>query len=273
MKSTVDLKSYFQRIGYVGAEATTLDVLQELHRRHTQAVAFENLNPFLGIPVKLDMESIEKKLVHDGRGGYCFEQNLLFKNILEQLGFSVKGLAARVLLNQPDDRITRRSHMLLLIAYEDKNLIADVGFGTMTLTGAIELKPNKVQKTPHEQCRLLKSNQGDYFLQIQMQEEWKTMYRFDLQRQFFPDYEMANWYVSTNPESHFVTDLIIARSGVGCRYTLHNNQFRVHYLTGKAERQVIGSSDELRGLLENEFQLNISNLSGLDLAFERRIKP
>lgn len=99
MPVTVDLNAYFQRIGYDEEETTTLNVLQELHRLHTQAIPFENLNSFLGIPVKLDMESIQKKLVHDGRGGYCFEQNLLFKQVLEQLGFSVRGLSARVLWN------------------------------------------------------------------------------------------------------------------------------------------------------------------------------
>lgn len=159
--------------------------------------------------------------------------------------------------------------MLLLIDYNGENLIADVGFGTMTLTGSMQLKTNVVQKTPHGQYRLLNHSEGDYFLQINIGQEWKTMYRFDLQEQFLPDYEMVNWYVSTYPESRFVTDLIVARADIGCRYTLHNNQFKLNYLKGKTERKVVTTPSELRNLLENEFQLNLSNISGIEKAFEK----
>lgn len=71
----------------------TQETLQTLHALHPRAITFENLNPLLGIPVKLYPELLEQKLIHGGRGGYCFEHNLLFKQVLETVGFSVKGLA------------------------------------------------------------------------------------------------------------------------------------------------------------------------------------
>ncbi|MGO3184373.1 MAG: arylamine N-acetyltransferase family protein [Aequorivita sp.] len=272
MESTINLTAYFKRIGYKGEQTATLDVLRKLQRLHTQAIPFENLNPFLGLPVNLDMESLEQKLVHDGRGGYCFEQNLLFKHVLEKLGFSVKGLAARVLWNQPKDRITRRSHMLLLIDYNGKNHIADVGFGASTLTGPMQLEPNLIQKTPHEQYRLLKHEKGYYLLEVQIQNEWKTLYRFDLQEQFLPDYEMASWYLSNNPESHFVTDLMVARPDVDCRYTLHNNIFHVHHLKAETKRKVLKTPEELRNILENKFQLTLPGISEVEKALDQLTK-
>ena len=71
-----------------------------------------SVNPLLKWPVRLDAPSLEQKLVRSGRGGYCFEQNLLLSHVLNGLGFKVTGLAARVLWNAPEGAITPRGHML-----------------------------------------------------------------------------------------------------------------------------------------------------------------
>lgn len=91
MSTSVDLSAYFKRIGYDKEDpSASSKTLKKLHRLHTQAIPFENLNPLLGLPVKLDTKSLQQKLVYDERGGYCFEHNLLFKRILETIGFSVR---------------------------------------------------------------------------------------------------------------------------------------------------------------------------------------
>ena len=37
-------------------------------------------------PILLDLEHLQAKLVRDGRGGYCFEQNTLFAEMRKKLG-------------------------------------------------------------------------------------------------------------------------------------------------------------------------------------------
>src|SRR5205085_12496143 len=113
MTTAVDLDAYFKRIGYEGERTPTFETLQAIQLRHVQTIAFENLNPLMGWPVRLDIESLQQKLVREGRGGYCYEHNLLFRHVLKALGFEVTGLAARVLWNEPHGAITPRSHMLL----------------------------------------------------------------------------------------------------------------------------------------------------------------
>lgn len=113
MTTSIDLDAYFQRIGYAGARTPTLDTLRAIQLRHTETIAFENLNPLMRWPVRLDIESLQEKLVRDGRGGYCYEQNLLFCHVLKVLGFQVTGLAARVLWNEPDAAITSLTHAAL----------------------------------------------------------------------------------------------------------------------------------------------------------------
>ena len=150
------LDAYLDRIGYAGPRTATLDTLEAVHALHPAAIPFENLNPLLGWPVSLDVEALQAKLVGGGRGGWCFEQNTLFRHALEALGFSVTNLAARVLWNAPPNSpIGARSHMLLLVDLGGHLYIADVGFGGNVLTAPLRLESHIVQATPHEPHRLL----------------------------------------------------------------------------------------------------------------------
>ena len=96
----LDLSAYFARIGYDGPRAPTLETLRAIQRLHSQAIAFENLNPLLTLPVRLDVESLQQKLVRSRRGGYCFEHNGLLLPVLRALGFRVSGLAGRVVFGE-----------------------------------------------------------------------------------------------------------------------------------------------------------------------------
>src|SRR3546814_7643811 len=115
MTHEIDLDAYFRRIGYSGSSEATLETLRALHLRHPQAIPFENIDPLLRRPVGVDLAGLQHKLVGDGRGGWCFEQNLLFRAALTALGFRVTGLAARVLWNPPEDAITARNPLLLRV--------------------------------------------------------------------------------------------------------------------------------------------------------------
>ena len=207
----LDVDAYFERIGYSGSGSANLDTLAAIHLRHAQTIPFENLNPLLRWPVRLDAHSLQQKLVRDSRGGYCFEQNLLLSHILNQLGFHVRGLAARVLWNVPEGTVTPRGHMLLLIDLAGRPYIADVGFGGLTLTAPLGLVLDIEQSTPHEPFRLIRSGDG-FVMQAKTASTWRSLYQFDLQPQFLPDYEVTNWYLSNHPSSHFVTGLIAARA-------------------------------------------------------------
>lgn len=70
MKLTINTQAYFERVGYEGTPTTTPDTLRTLHEKHTEAIPFENLHPLLGLLVKLDLESLEQKMIHNQRGSY-----------------------------------------------------------------------------------------------------------------------------------------------------------------------------------------------------------
>lgn len=273
MKTHMDLDAYFERIGYRGPQTATLATLNFLHELHPQAIAFENLNPFLRIPVRLDTESLQKKLIHSRRGGYCFEHNLLFKQVLETLGFTVQGLAARVVWNSPEDAITPRGHMLLLVKADGQNRIADVGFGGLTLTTPLLLEADRIQKTLHEDFRLIQTGERSYTMQANVRDEWKSTYRFDLQEQFLPDYEVTNWYLSNHPESHFITGLIAARTDNRRRYALRNNKLSIHHLDGDTEKHSLNTITEIKKVLWERFFLEIPKADEANEKLRQLITP
>jgi len=262
------LDSYLSRIGYAGPRTATLDTLQTVHALHPAAIPFENLNPLLGLPVQLDVDSLQVKLVAGGRGGWCFEHNTLFRHALEALGFSVTSLGARVLWNAvPGNPIGPRSHMLLLVNLGGANFIADTGFGGNVLTAPLRLEPHVEQATPHETHRLLPLENG-FVLEASFYSEWKPLYRFTLEPQFPSDYEVSNWYLCHHPSSFFRQILIAARVTPDGRYALRNNNLAIHRKNG-TEKRTLADAAALRASLENDFGIQLPESPDLDAMIER----
>ena len=262
-KHAIDISSYLEFIQYEGQRQPTWETLHALHVKHTRSIPFEGLSPFTGMEVSVDMDSLMAKFIKQGRGGYCYEHNSLFQYILRNMGFTVQGLAARVRLNVPDNVVTPRSHMLLLVEAEGEKFIADTGFGGLTLTAPIRLVADIIQATPHGPYRLLRNGE-EFCLQTKAKDEWRDLYIFDLVPQHPQDYEVFNWYTSTHPTSPFVNDLIAARPVESGRHALLNSQYSFYRLDGGAEKRLLNSIDEIREVLENEFRISTSTIPGLD---------
>ncbi len=269
MSDTIDLEAYFERIGYDGPRAPTLETLRALHLKHPAAIAFENLNPIMGLPVPIDVPSVEAKLVHSKRGGYCFEQSALFWAVLRQLGFTVTGLAARVLRGGRPAAQSPRSHMLLRVELPEGTYIADVGFGSTTQTTPLRLFEQSAQETPHGPFRVIKVGE-EYEEQAQFDNEWHSQYRFALQQYFPHDYESLNWYRATHPDSPFVNILQVARALPDRRLGLRDNQYAIRHLDGRSDKRVLTSAQEIMEVLERDFEIALPEpLSDLESALSR----
>lgn len=253
--SQIDLTSYFQRIGYQGATEPTVENLTAIHLAHVFAFPFENLNSWSGKPVSLAPADIEAKFVHQKRGGYCFEGNTLFAAVLRQLGYQVTLLIARVRWMQPPDVETPRSHMLMRVDIDGRPWIADVGFGAVGQTVPLALDTDEVQHTPHEPRRYRRQN-GIVTHQIGIGgDRWEDVYCFDLYEAVPMDFEMANWFVSTHPESLFRKTLFVTLPRRDHRLILVFGEFTRRYLDGRIERRPVSDDTDLRHLLVHEFGL------------------
>ncbi|WP_223526723.1 arylamine N-acetyltransferase family protein [Pseudomonas sp. BF-B-26] len=266
-----NLALYLQRLGFDAPPAPTLDTLRQLQLRHTGAFPFENLSTLSGQPVLIDLPSIEQKVLHDGRGGYCYELNNLFLALLQALGFDARGLSGRVVMGQPEGAWTARTHRLSLVTLDGVRYITDVGFGGMVPTAPLMLDTPAEQLTPHEPYRIEQHEDG-YTLRANVGGEWRAMYIFDLQRQEDIDYAVGNWYVSTHPESSFARQLMVARTGEGWRRTLNNGSFAIHRIGRETERRQVADVDELMGLLRSEFDIRVPREAALRRVIEGLIQ-
>jgi N-hydroxyarylamine O-acetyltransferase len=265
---TIALDQYFDRIGFKAPFNSDLATLSALHSAHVDAIPFEGADPLLGRPVLLDLPALEAKLVHGRRGGYCFEQNTLFKAVLEQIGFKVTGLAARVRwMSPPDSPLGPREHMLLKIDLAEGTYIADVGFGACLMDAPLQLKAGVEQRT-RMGTFLLTETDGLYTLAARQPSGWRTMYVFDLEPQRPSDYELGNWYTSTNPKAPFLHVLIMERLGAEYRHKLINNR----YLTEARDGEVVSETElatpmALGEVLEGVF--NVKLPASMDELFAR----
>jgi N-hydroxyarylamine O-acetyltransferase len=170
--------------------------------------------------------------------------------------------------NMPAGVTMPRSHMVLRVSLEGQIVIVDAGFGGLTLTGPLRLEAGVEQQTPHERFRLVQSD--EYFVvEARVRDEWKALYRFDLQWQAIADYEVTNWYLSTNPKSHFLTTLVAARVREDRRLALRNTDFAIHHMDGYTERRSLLSSDDIRVTLDGEFGISVPSGPDMDAVFER----
>lgn len=271
---SIDLDAYFDRIGYGGKASPTMENLRELHLLHPMAIPFENLSTLIGEPVKLELTALEDKLIRSGRGGYCFEQNRLFAAVLERFGFTVIPLAARVVWRQDDTTMNPRTHMILRIGIGggEADLIADVGFGGVTLTAPLRLRTGEEQQTPHEKFRFV-SDENEFVLQVHFDRKWRSMYRFDLQPQLPIDFEVLNHYVATHPQSHFLTTLMAAIPTESGRHALLDNQLATYQLGEAKAKRLLGSAGEIKAALSDLFKIRLPTCAALDGQLSRLARP
>jgi len=254
MTDRLDLPAYLERIAYRGELRPSLSVLSALHLAHATHIPFENLDILLGRGIRLDLESLQAKLLAGGRGGYCFEQNLLFAAALEALGFQVRRLAARV--RYRSQRILPRTHMLLLVDVDGGRWLCDVGFGAEGLLLPVPLGTAEAVRhfawsyriVPEDGLWLLQS------LQQPPQPGWQDLYAFTLEAQHLADFEMANHYVSTHPDSRFVQTLTVQLPTPEGRHILRNREL-VFDRGVSMDSRLLADDEELLAVLEGTFGL------------------
>jgi N-hydroxyarylamine O-acetyltransferase len=255
-QTPICLTQYFARIGYQGVAENTLDVLHALTRAHAQTIPFENLDIYLKKPIQLEIEALFNKLVLAKRGGYCFEQNGLLLQVLLQLGFNARPLAARVRLRVTDrSEMPARTHLFIGVVLDGQQWITDVGVGGYSLTQALLWQENLEQVTPHDRRRLVCEDKR-WFHQVWADDHWQDIYEFWGEQMPFSDQKVASWYTSTHPESSFTKQIMAARAlPDGGRISLLEGTFKRHCLDGRVIARLVTTTDELRDVLLEQFSI------------------
>lgn len=246
----MDLSAYLDRIDYQGDSAASRDTLRALHLAHVLTVPFENLDNFLGRPVSLEPADLFAKMVTAKRGGYCFELNGLFSLLLEEFGFSVTRLIARVRYGSKPPY--PRSHQVLMVKIADEPWLVDVGFGGNGLLEPIPLEAGARARQFSEEFRLTALESDEYLLQCLVHEEWESLYSFTLEPCQPVDYHYPNYFHSHSSESRFMQRRVCTIPTKDGRKTLVDRSLSIRR-NETSEKSVADSDAEYARLLYEHF--------------------
>ena len=266
LRQMLDLERYLARIGLEGRPG-----IAELHRAHVTSIPFENLDPRRGIPVSVAIDDIERKLVVDRRGGYCFEHNLLLAAALEALGAEVEWLLARVRTGSRRGTSRPRSHLVLRVHAGGATWHADVGFGLGSPLEPLPFGRGGVHEQSGWRFRVVEDG-PELVLQSAGDGDWTDLYGFVPEPVPFVDIEVSNWFTATHPRSPFVTGLIVCRQRAdGTRTAL--SDWDGLTLTEQSPSETVVTTvqwDDVPALLERRFGLDVVDGGYAPSSFTRR---
>ncbi len=237
----MNLDAYFDRIGWGGSRAPTAEVLAGLVSHHVKAIPFENLDVLLGDRPRLDLGSLERKLVAARRGGYCYEHATLFAAVLAELGFTVRTHSARVVIATPRGS-SPRTHMFLSVG----DVVLDPGFGA-----AAPQLPVPLDGTPAGLHRIVRDGS-----EIALEHDGKRMWMSSFEHDISIDFEMANHFTATHPASHFTQSIMMRAYVDDGQVRIRNRD--VTFVRGN-ETQTIELDDrkQLRELVSTHFGFDL----------------
>ncbi|MBS0171296.1 MAG: arylamine N-acetyltransferase [Nitrospira sp.] len=250
-----DRAAYLARIKYEGPVTPSVETLRRVHLAHVMTVPFENLDIHLGRSISLDPADLFRKIVVERRGGYCFELNGLFALLLEDVGFAVTRLAARV--SSGAESVRPRSHQLLMVHLRESAWIVDVGFGGNGLLEPLRLMDGSEARPGADRFRLVAQGQGGYLLQCEIEQVWTNLYSFALDSWLPIDFAFANYYHSHSPDSLFMQRRICTMPTAEGRKTFSDRSFKI-LTDGETKEFNVENQEVCRQLLLEHFGLYVN---------------
>ncbi len=263
------LSAYLARIGLDAAPPASPEGLAQLQAAHRQAITFENLDVLLGRGIRIGSDAVFAKLVEQRRGGYCFEQNRLFADMLAAIGIANRPLLARARLAIPEGEIPPRTHALLLCDLEGEAWIADAGFGgsyvpPMPLRDRAEAIAGDGAR---HRLRRVGLPDGEWVVErtgpvastdgrAKDNADWQAQYSFDLAPVMQADLDMGNHWASTWPQGRFVLSPIISLV-LPTGFISLNAAMLTVARDGEVEKREITSAQEWRDVLAGLLKLDM----------------
>jgi N-hydroxyarylamine O-acetyltransferase len=246
------LDDYLRKVGMTLPLAATLDSLTRLHLAHRETFLFENLSIQRGGGISLRLDDLQRKFLDDGGGGYCFEQNTLFAAALRDLGFAVTTLLGRVRRGPPERWV--RTHMVLRVAIDGRDWLADVGFGGFGLLEPIPLVDGAIAAQGGATYALRREN-GLWVVSMNDGASVTDLYEFTEDPQTAGDIEVANHYTATHPDSRFRRTLTIQRGNRDERTLLRDNMI-VRFRGGRTTEEPVARG-QLRAVVRDLFGIEL----------------
>lgn len=266
------LANYLRRIAVAEAPKADLATLAIIMASHSRAIAFENFDVVQRKPISMAPADVERKLVDEGRGGYCWEQNQLLHMALEEIGFDVKPLMCRVRWGKADDSAepnTTFTHMALKVVTDEGPYLADVGFaGTNSMAPVALGVGAEPQALPEGTYQVVPSkHESFHVLELQIKGAWRPLYEWRDEKAPFVDMECSNFFSYAYPKARFTTQFFCTRIIGDERHHILNGDYVVrkgHGVESTVTTTKVESKAQLLALIDEVFGVKLTDADGID---------
>ena len=250
----IDVDRYLKRIGYIGPTEPSLSTLRDLQRAFLLKVPFENLDIHLGRQINLSSESIYDKIVSRRRGGFCYECNILFFNLLNELGFQAEYLSARMVKGSTVG--PEYDHMVILVNLEHEYLV-DVGNG-QSCREPLRIDGTNTAISEGYTYRVGTYGKGHALYYQQSDAAWTPRFLFTLTPRDRAEFSGMCHYHQTSPESVFTQRRLATIATTEGRVTL--TDMRLTITKGvEIQESVLTSEKDYYEILKQNFGIEIDS--------------
>ncbi len=252
----MNIDKYIERINFQSEIKISYDCLKELHKCHVMSIPFEAIDVQLKRRINLHAENIYQKVIANKRGGYCYELNLLFHELLSKIGFENYIISAKIFDN--GNFGPEFDHMAIVVKL-DRLYLVDVGFGDLFIE-PLQIESELIQVDKFKKYKIKKNESNDYILTESLLEsnDFRIKYKFNILPRTLNDFNQQNDWKQTSGESYFVKNRICTIPIENGRRTIFNNIYKVKD-KGHIEEQKIESENKLIEILQNDFNIKIEN--------------
>ena len=245
------------------------DGLKSLQEHQMEHIPFENLDVVVGRKIVLSHKHLFRKIITQKRGGYCFELNILYAELLSSIGFSLKPVLARVWLSNPK-KTPPRNHLAHLVELDGKTFITDVGFAGLVTRVPLDINnPTPVNDTDG-MVRVIPFEDDQFMIQRQNETDWVNLYSFENVAISEEDIEISNYYMSTHPNSHLIQHKCIGKNTREGRVGVFNNKLTTRSKLNSLHSRRVEYGDSWLETIKKEFSIELDfSVEELNRLFER----
>ncbi|GAB4029787.1 arylamine N-acetyltransferase family protein [Spirosoma gilvum] len=253
----MNVSAYLTRIHYTGSLEVSLETLRNLHYQHLLSIPLENLDIHYGRDIVLDIDALFTKLITKKRGGFCYELNGLFCELLQAIGFTATLVSGRVY--EPGKGFNDEfDHAAIVVHLNGVDWLVDVGFGRRFPLYPIAIQPNQVQGD--RTGRYVITRHNDDYLAINQQDDtgnWVTAYIFTLVSRQLADFRSMCRYHQTSSASYFTQNMLCSLVTPNGRITLTDDKLKITEHSRVTEKPVDDAVD-FEYLLETHFGIRMN---------------
>ena len=242
-----------ERIRYRGSRAANYQNLRSLQHAFLESVPFENLDIHLGRRISLEPGRIHQKLVLQRRGGFCYECNGLFAELLVSLGYGVSRHSARMSLG--GNVGPEFDHMVLVVAL-DRDYLVDVGNG-QSVRDPLPLAGDDLSEAEGVEYRVNAHGDGYGLYYRTAESEWLPRFLFSTIPREQSEFEAMCEFHQTSPESIFAKQRLATIATPEGRLTLLGNHFTEVRGAERNERELTSESKVLE-ILKRRFGIDLA---------------